>query len=239
MSVLSAYVRRIIQSAAISTLIVSSPYAVADGKTDCPANTYLAGGYSKVSLLNMIEAAALETELVPSKLAISIAEEASGVRPEWIGQDCRIGLFQLSGDDVERRFGVTPNQLLDPNINTRLGMVLLADYHRENGGDWKAAAQKLTGRDDLFLYATVSSPGRSTPIMRAQYTIDDDAPGAGRPYRYTRETEPIMIEWLETPAERRNARLSAARLNFRTALLEKMQQDQRAANAWPKRYRYD
>lgn len=239
MTVLSSLMRGLVCSAAIGTLAFTSDGAAADGNLVCPVDTYLAGGYETQDLLNMIEAAALDTKSVPSNLATSLAEEVSGVQPELIGPDCRIGLFQLSGAEVQQRVGIDPRQLMDPNINARVGLLLLADYHRQNGGDWMAAAQQLTGREDLILNARISSPDQELRTSEKISSGDDKDVQTTQAYTYVAGSDQFPVEWIETPSDLRAARLSDARLKFRTALSEKVQQDQRAAAAWPKRYRYD
>jgi hypothetical protein len=240
MTVLASLIRGLVCSAAIGTFALTPHGAAADGAFDCPVNTYLAGGYETEDLLNMIEAAALETQSVPANLATSLAEEVSGVQPELVGSDCRIGLFQLSGADLQQRLGLDPNLLLDPNINARVGLLLLADSHRLNGGDWMAAAQELTGREDLVLHASVSSPNQQQIRVSDKLSFETDAgTQTTQTYSYAAGSDQFPVEWIETPSDRRAARLSNARMKFRTALATKMQQDQRAASAWPKQYRYD
>ncbi len=105
---------------------------------------------------------------IPKELALAIARQESGYHP-WIlniagrdvrpvskedavrrakdalhaGLSCDIGLMQINSYWL-RKYGWTPEQVIEPNNNVRIGLWILAQEIQRHGFNWRAVASYHT-----------------------------------------------------------------------------------------------
>ena len=76
--------------------------------------------------------------LVPSSLALAVAQVESGLRPDRQGRDGARGIYQLLPDTAED-LGLRPRELWDPHKNVRAGLRVLDNLLDRTEGRWDAA----------------------------------------------------------------------------------------------------
>ena len=105
---------------------------------------------------------------IPKELALAIARQESGYHP-WIlniagrdvrpaskedairkakgalraGLSCDIGLMQINSYWL-KKYGWTPEQVIEPNNNVRIGLWILAQEIQRHGFNWRAVASYHT-----------------------------------------------------------------------------------------------
>ena len=99
----------------------------------------LLGAYSRAEIREMAARLAREDGRVPVSLVLAVAEVGADFDSDALGRDGARGVMQIRPEFALQEFGVTENELWDPETNIRVGIEYLSLLGERYNGDWRLA----------------------------------------------------------------------------------------------------